>query len=85
MEHAPYCERDLRVPENLETFDKKGSYLVKIKKEGVLYDYEYASHPFDVVGWDGYNYPYAFSIHDFELLISFVWDEYASFRSKDLP
>ena len=66
LEHAPYCERDLRVPENLETFDKKGSYLVKIKKEGVLYDYEYASHPFDVVGWDGYNYPYAFSIHDFE-------------------
>ena len=49
LEHAPYCERDLRVPENLETFDKKGSYLVKIKKEGVLYDYEYASHPFDVV------------------------------------
>ena len=40
--------------------------MVKIKKEGILYDYEYASHPFDVVGRDGYNYPYAFSIHDFE-------------------
>ncbi len=66
LEHSPFCERDLRVPEKLETFDQKGSFLVKIKKEGVLYDYEYASHPFDVVGWDGYNYPYAFSIHDFE-------------------
>ena len=66
LEHSPFCERDLRVPENLETFDKKGSFIVKIKKEGMLYDYEYASHPFDVVGWDGYNYPYAFSIHDFE-------------------
>ena len=66
LEHSPFCERDLRVPENLETFDQKGSFIVKIKKEGVLYDYEYASHPFDVVGWDGYNYPYAFSIHDFE-------------------
>ena len=66
LEHSPYCERDLRVPEELKTFDEKGSFLVKIKKEGILYDYEYASHPFDVVGWDGYNYPYAFSIHDFE-------------------
>ena len=66
LEHSPYCERDLRVPEELKTFDEKGSFMVKIKKEGILYDYEYASHPFDVVGWDGYNYPYAFSIHDFE-------------------
>ena len=66
LEHSPYCERDLRVPEELETYDQKGSFIVKIKKEGFLYDYEYGSHPFDVVGWDGYNYPYAFSIHDFE-------------------
>ena len=45
---------------------KKENFIIKIKKEGVLYDYIYASHPFDVAGWDGYNYPYAFSIHDFE-------------------
>lgn len=66
LEHSPYCERDLRVPTELETFDEKGDFLIKIKKEGFLYDYIYGSHPFDVVGWDGYNYPYAFSIHDFE-------------------
>ncbi len=66
LEHSPFCERDLRPPTDLETFDEKGSFLMKIKKEDVLYDFEYASHPFDVVGWDGYNYPYAFSIHDFE-------------------
>ena len=66
LEHSPYCERDLRVPSELETFDEKGDFLIKIKKEGFLYDYIYGSHPFDVVGWDGYNYPYAFSIHDFE-------------------
>jgi homogentisate 1,2-dioxygenase len=66
LEHSPYCERDLRVPTDLETHDKKGEFLIKIKKEGFLYDYIYGSHPFDVVGWDGYNYPYAFSIHDFE-------------------
>ena len=66
LEHSPYCERDLRVPTDLETYDEKGEFLIKIKKEGFLYDYIYGSHPFDVVGWDGYNYPYAFSIHDFE-------------------
>ncbi len=66
LEHSPYCERDLRVPTNLETHDEKGEFIIKIKKEGILYEYSYASHPFDVAGWDGYNYPYAFSIHDFE-------------------
>lgn len=66
LEHSPFCERDIRPPSDLETHDEEGDFLVKIKKEGILYDYVYASHPFDVVGWDGYNYPYAFSIHDFE-------------------
>jgi homogentisate 1,2-dioxygenase len=66
LEHSPFCERDLRVPEKLETFDEKGDFKIKIKKEDILYDYTYGAHPFDVVGWDGYNYPYAFSIHDFE-------------------
>jgi homogentisate 1,2-dioxygenase len=66
LEHSPYCERDIRTPENLETHDEMGDFLIKIKKEGVIHDYVYASHPFDVEGWDGYNYPYAISIHDFE-------------------
>lgn len=66
LEHSPYCERDIRVPEELETHPEKGKFTVKIKKEDVLYTYLYATHPFDVVGWDGYNFPYAFSIHDFE-------------------
>lgn len=66
LEHSPFCERDFRAPSELETHDEEGEFLIKIKKEGILYDYLYASHPFDVVGWDGYNFPYAFSIHDFE-------------------
>jgi homogentisate 1,2-dioxygenase len=66
MEHAPYCERDLRVPTNLKTHDERGDFLVKVKKQGMLYGLHYASHPFDVVGWDGCCYPFAFSIHDFE-------------------
>ncbi len=66
LEHSPFCERDIRTPQDLETHDEMGDFLIKIKKEGIIYDYIYASHPFDVVGWDGYNYPYATSIHDFE-------------------
>ena len=66
LEHSPYCERDLRRPTELETHDEKGDFLMKVKKEGMLHQYVYATHPFDVVGWDGYNFPYAFSIHDFE-------------------
>jgi len=66
LEHSPFCERDFKLPSNLETFDKKGDFLVKIKKQQMMYDYVYASHPFDVVGWDGYNYPWAFNIKNFE-------------------
>ena len=66
MEHAPYCERDLRLPENLQTHDECGDFKVLIKKQGLIYPYTYGTHPFDYVGWDGYHYPYAFSIHDFE-------------------
>lgn len=66
LEHSPFCERDIRKPKALKTIDQEGEFKVKIKKEGFLYDYVYATHPFDAVGWDGYLYPYAFSIHDFE-------------------
>lgn len=66
LEHAPFCERDIRTPEHLQTIDEKGDFLIKTKKKGVLYGLHYATHPFDVAGWDGCCYPFAFSIHDFE-------------------
>ncbi len=66
LEHSPFCERDFRKPTELETHDVKGDFLMYIKKQDNLYPYHYLSHPFDVVGWDGFLYPYAFSIHDFE-------------------
>jgi homogentisate 1,2-dioxygenase len=66
LEHSPYCERDIRPPQNLQTFTEQGDFMVKTKKKGVLYNIHYAGHPFDVVGWDGCCYPFAFSIHDFE-------------------
>ena len=66
LEHAPYAERDYKLPEELETHDETGDFILKIKKQGVLHELLYPSHPFDVVGWDGYNYPYGLSIHNFQ-------------------
>jgi homogentisate 1,2-dioxygenase len=66
LEHSPFHERDLRPPQDLETHDERGEFLIRIKKRGVVFDYIYATHPFDFVGWDGCSYPYAFSIHEFE-------------------
>src|SRR3546814_18104625 len=66
MEHAPYCERDIKRPQNLKTHDEKGDFRILIKKQGLIYPYTYGTHPFDFIGWDGYHYPWAFSIHDFE-------------------
>jgi homogentisate 1,2-dioxygenase len=67
-EHAPYSERDIRKPKNLKTYDEKGEFEVRIKKQGIVYPFIYATHPFDAIGWDGNYYPWAFSIHDFEPL-----------------
>ncbi len=66
LEHSPFCERDYKLPTELETHDEKGDFLIKIKKEGQIHEVVYATHPFDVVGWDGYNFPWGFSIHNFE-------------------
>lgn len=66
LEHSPFCERDYILPQTLETHDEKGDFVVKVKKEGLLHSIVYANHPFDVVGWDGYNFPYGISIHNFE-------------------
>jgi homogentisate 1,2-dioxygenase len=66
LEHSPFCERDIRQPNELETHDEEGKYIIKLKKGGIMFDMEYVTHPFDVIGYDGFNYPYALSIHDFE-------------------
>lgn len=66
LEHSPFCERDFKLPTELETHDEKGDFIIKVKKEGMIHEMVYATHPFDVVGWDGYNFPYGFSIHNFE-------------------
>lgn len=66
LEHSPFCERDIHPPFELETYDEKGDFIIKVKKQDTIHEYVYAAHPFSVIGWDGYNFPYKFSIHDFE-------------------
>jgi homogentisate 1,2-dioxygenase len=66
LEHSPFCERDIRGPETLQTFAEKGEYEVITKTRGSLHRHVLNHHPLDVVGWDGYLYPWAFNIADFE-------------------
>lgn len=66
LEHSPFCERDLRTPTELPQHDERGEYEVRIRVNGEIMSYTYDFHPLDLVGWDGYLYPYAFSIYDFE-------------------
>ena len=68
LEHSPFCERDIKLPTDLETHDEEGDFKVMIKKQGLVYPYVYETHPFDAVGWDGFYYPYGISILDFEPL-----------------
>ena len=72
VEGAPYSERDLHPPTELETFNETGDFLIKVKKQDTIHEYIYAAHPFSVVGWDGYNFPYKFSIHDFEPITGMI-------------
>lgn len=66
LEHSPYSERDIHPPTDIHLEEKKGDYLVQIKKQDMLHQYAYEHSPCDIVGWDGYLYPYTLSIHDFE-------------------
>lgn len=66
QEHSPFCERDIIRPSDLETHNQKGEFDILIKKKGFIFPYVYDNHPFDLVGWDGFHYPYIFSIFNFE-------------------
>ena len=66
LETAPYCERDLRPPEELITHDEQGEFEVRVEARGEITHYFYRYHPLDVIGWDGHLWPYAFNIEDFE-------------------
>ncbi len=66
LEHAPYCERDIRRPEELVTHTERGDFEVRVKVGNLISSYHYDFHPLNVVGWDGCEYPWIFNIADFE-------------------
>ncbi|TAE80491.1 MAG: homogentisate 1,2-dioxygenase, partial [Bacteroidetes bacterium] len=66
LEHSPYCERDIKLPVLHKTYDEQGDFKVLIKKQDLIFPYTLGSHPFDAIGWDGYLYPFGFSIHNYE-------------------
>jgi homogentisate 1,2-dioxygenase len=66
LEHAPYCERDIRVPAELETHDEQGEFEVRVKMRDQISRHVLAHHPLDVIGWDGMLYPWIFNINDYE-------------------
>jgi homogentisate 1,2-dioxygenase len=68
LEHAPFYHRDLHGPTELRTYDEPGEFPVTLRIRDGYQDYVVPNHPFDVVGWDGYLYPYTLNIHDFEPL-----------------
>ncbi|MCO5246430.1 MAG: homogentisate 1,2-dioxygenase [Anaerolineae bacterium] len=72
LEHSPYCERDIRPPDELVTVDEPGEYEVRVKARGQINRFIYDHHPLDVVGWDGHLWPYAFNIEDFEPIVGRV-------------
>lgn len=66
LENSPYCERDIRPPDELVTFDEEGEFEVRVKARHQITSFIYDHHPLDVVGWDGHLWPFAFNIEDFE-------------------
>ncbi len=68
LEHAPYSERDLRGPDGPLLAEGEDVPVIVRTRAG-LTRLTYARHPFDVVGWDGYLYPFAFNIADFEPVV----------------
>ncbi|MBA3468851.1 MAG: homogentisate 1,2-dioxygenase [Herpetosiphonaceae bacterium] len=66
LEHSPFCERDIRVPLEINARDERGEFAVHVRAHGRMTSHVLDHHPLDVIGWDGYLYPYALNIEDFE-------------------
>jgi homogentisate 1,2-dioxygenase len=65
LEHAPFCERDIRRPEFVEPRNEEGKFQIYLRLRNGIQSYLLGHHPFDFVGWDGYYYPWIFNINDF--------------------
>ncbi len=72
LEHSPFCERDIITPEFQKPIDKEGEFLVRVRLQNGYQDYIYAHNPFDIVGWDGYYFPWKMNINDFEPIVGSI-------------
>lgn len=72
LEHAPFCERDIRVPQTLQSHDQMGDFEVRVKMGEKMISLIHDHHPIDVVGWDGFLYPWIFNINDFEPIVGSI-------------
>ena len=84
LESSPYCERDLRGPGAPLIVDNDG-VDVYVRHHGGGTRFTYAHHPFDVVGWDGYLYPYAFNVNDFEPISGRIHQPPPTFQTFEGP
>ena len=66
LEHAPYSQRDLHAPDQVEPRDEHGEFVIQVRSSDRITAYHYRHHPFDLVGWDGYLWPLRFNIGDFQ-------------------
>ena len=69
LEHSPFCERDIKTPILQKAVKSEGDYLIKVKTFQGVQNYKYVNHPFDVVGWDGYYFPWIININNFEPIV----------------
>jgi len=86
LEHSPFCERDIRIPELNSPISEKGDFLIKVKTNMGYQDYHYGHHPYDVIGWDGFYFPWILSIHDFEPIVGRIHQPppvHQTFQSKN--
>jgi homogentisate 1,2-dioxygenase len=66
LEHSPYSQRDIHAPDFRDPIDEHGDYVIDVRSSDRITAYHYRHHPFDVVGWDGYLWPFRFDIADFQ-------------------
>jgi homogentisate 1,2-dioxygenase len=72
LEHSPFCERDIRKPDALDFREEEGEFRTVVKKDNGLHEVVVDHHPWNTVGWDGYYYPWALNIEDFEPIVGRV-------------
>ena len=85
LEHSPFCERDIITPELNDPISDNGDFLVKVKTEFGYQSYHYGHNPFDVIGWDGFYFPWILSIHNFEPIVGRIHQPppvHQTFQSK---